>query len=190
LLFRQSDDVYRLLNAAEEVTGNATSARRIFASNFRRALTGNKILDTLAKDSTQLTGFLAKLKKSGYTIERGKFSDLTTGAFTSDGVFKYDPDKFRVFHLLHENRHFSQIQRAKKAGIDPFEVEPALHAAFEFDAYNFELWLAIRFRLSRDYFDGTKLMRDQNRFPSHDRLLKDTEFLKKLETIFGYNPFK
>jgi hypothetical protein len=151
--------------------------------------TGNKVLDTLAKDSTQLPGFLEKLRKAGYSIETGKIDGGAVGQF-SNGVFKYDPDNFRVFHLMHENRHFSQIQAAKRVGIDPFDIERPLRAAFEYDAYNFELWLGKRFGLNNDYIFQTWHMRDKNYFPVHDQLLRDEVFLKKLHSIFGYNPFK
>ncbi|MCA9131335.1 MAG: hypothetical protein KDB22_29825 [Planctomycetales bacterium] len=152
-------------------------------------LTGNKALDTLAKDSTQLSGFLEKLRKAGYEIKPGKIDGGAVGQF-SDGVFKYDPDNFRVFHLMHENRHFSQIQAARRAGIDPFDVDRPLHAAFEYDAYNYEIWLGKRFGLSDDYIQQTWHMRDRNRLPVHDRLLNDDVFLENLNAIFGYNPFK
>ena len=65
-----------------------------------------------------------------------------------------------------------------------------LQAAFEYDAYNYEFWLARKFDLSDVYRANVRRERDNFFWGKHERLLKDQDFLDELNKVFGYNPFK
>jgi hypothetical protein len=86
-------------------------------------LTGTAEFDQLAVGTPAFRHFVEKLEKAGYTVEPRDFSGClneTVAAFEAGKQFYYDPATFRVFHLLHENRHFAQLQRLARLGIDPF----------------------------------------------------------------------
>jgi hypothetical protein len=175
----------RIASEAAEM-GAARNTFRTFSTG--RRLTGDASLDLLARDSGQLAGFLQKIQRAGFKVTTSRFGDDTVAQF-SRGEFRYDPGEFRVFHLMHENRHFSQIQSATRAGLNPFEFDRSLGAMLEWDAYNYELWIARRYNLSEEYIARTHQMRDSYRWPVHRQLMQDEVFVRKVIATFGYNPF-
>lgn len=146
------------------------------------------------RGTTTFRGFVGKLEKAGYTVEQRSFAnsiDRTVAQF--DGkTFSYDPETFRVFHLLHENRHFGQLQRAERLGLgDLFAPHPMgqgrIRNLAETEAYQFEVWLGKRYGFDRDYMTGTRELLNQYQHKTRNALQYSDDFRAFANEFLGYD---
>jgi hypothetical protein len=162
-------------------------------SGFR--LTSNTAFDQPAAGTAAFRRFCTRVHRVGYTIRITEFGDDTIAGFdvSGDGTrwFLYDPIRFRIIHLLHENRHLSQLVRATRIGIDVFGPSAAGRGAIrrllETEAYGMDLWLARRFGFSEDFLVRTLgLLREYTGIIYRLRA-PGSEFAELARKLLGYD---
>jgi hypothetical protein len=152
-------------------------------------LTGIQSFDDFAEGTKAFARFSAKLEKAGIALKKvtfGKYDD--TIAQFNKGVFEYDPSRFRVLNLLHENRHLSQFSGLRRAGSDWNKTTSKLSAVLETEAYNFELSLAKRFGFSSEFVERTTKLRDGYFWKWNSRYHNSDRFSNFSDRVFGYRP--
>jgi hypothetical protein len=152
-------------------------------------LTGIQAFDDLAEGTSAFARFSSKLEHAGIAVKKvafGKHDD--TIAQLNNGVFEYDPSRFRVLNLLHENRHLSQFSGLRRAGLDWKKTTSKLNAVLETDAYNFELSLAKRFGFSSEFVERTTKLRNDYFWKWNSRYLNSDRFSNLADKVLGYRP--
>lgn len=150
-------------------------------------LTGVQVFDDFAEGTAAFSRFSDKLQRAGFEVKPvsfGKFND--TIAQLKPGVFEYDPSRFRVLNLLHENRHLSQFSASRRAGFDPFALKSKARAVLETDAYNFELSLAKKYGFSSEFVERTSTIRDSYYWKWQSRYRNSDRFSSQVDSILGY----
>jgi hypothetical protein len=93
------------------------------------------------------------LESKGIKVVETDLRPGLRGYFESATELRVDPNQFRVLDILHETRHYKQIQRAKAAGaeIDFAKLNTRQLGIAEYDAYRYEIELGRTFGFSEEY---------------------------------------
>lgn len=169
-----------------------SAARNIASRSPVGRLTNVAALDAPAVGTPSFRRFSQKLADAGYEIRTIKYPwyNDTIARFLPGKVFQYDPSRFKVLHVLHENRHLAQLKRAELLGIDVWKGSDARHLGrlLETEAYGMDLWLGEQFGASSQFLIETKALQNSYWYRVERKLEHSQEFRTLAEKILGYNP--
>ena len=118
--------------------------------------TGVAYFDEPMRGTASYSRWKAKLERSGVTIgelgEQGvALGEGEIATWPSASELWIDPKSFRRIDMIHENRHFNQVMRARRRGYATDLTNPRTVVVGEIDAYLFEEYLGMKYGFDPEY---------------------------------------